>query len=31
MDSTEFHRFHLVGSETLSAEERTDKAIIRRS
>lgn len=31
MDSTEFHRFYPVGSETLPAEERTDEANIRLS
>ena len=31
MDTTEFHKFYLVGGETLPAEERTVEANIRLS
>jgi hypothetical protein len=31
MNSAEFHKFYLLGGETISAEERTDEANIRLS
>jgi len=31
MDSAEFHKFYLLGGETVPAEERTDEANIRLS
>jgi hypothetical protein len=31
MDSTEIHKFYLVGGEVLHAEKRTEEAIIRFS